>query len=207
MTDLGRPVTADMLFDAPAPHLTPTGGIWLNVGCGTHLAPEPWWNIDGHRDAEVRPDQLIDPEAPLPFDDKSCDRVFLSHVLEHVPWEVVPTFLNDVRRIARAEVMIVGPDTYRVIEAYKKGTEPWSIVASVLEHKNHPDDMAHWPGAPHHWNCHEARVAEVLTRSGFHAMPVLDTEAMCRDWPVVGWNPRWQFALVARNTERTLFDR
>jgi hypothetical protein len=177
--------------------------MWLNVGCGTHRAPQPWWNIDTVTNAEVRPDQVIDPNAPLPFADKSCERVFLSHVLEHVPWEAVPGFLQDVRRIAIAEVLVVGPDTYRVIQSYADGTEPWSIVTSVMEHKDHPDDMAAWPGAPHHWNCHEARAAEALKRSGFHAAPVLD-EKILAEWPVIGWNPRWQFALMCRDSERTL---
>jgi predicted SAM-dependent methyltransferase len=177
-------------------------GIWLNVGCGTHYAPPPWWNIDTVKNDEVHPDQVIDPNAPLPFEDKSCDRVLLSHVLEHVPWEQVPAFLADIRRIARAEVLVVGPDTYRVIQSYADGTEPWSIVTSVIEHKDHPDDMLTWPGAPHHWNCHEARVHQVATRAGFHAAPVLDHEIL-NDWPVVAWNPRWQFALMLRDCERT----
>lgn len=186
-------------------------GMWLNVGCGTHKAPEPWWNIDTVRRVgpdiaaavTVDPDQVIDPADPLPFDDGSCERVFLSHVLEHIPWEALPDFLRDVRRVAAAEVLIVGPDCYRVIEAYKQGLEPWSIVQSVLEHKDYPDDMAAWPGAPHHWNCHEARVIEALNRTGWHAVSVLD-DADLAGWPVVAWNRRWQFAVMARSDGRAL---
>jgi hypothetical protein len=178
--------------------------MWLNVGCGTHRAPEPWWNvdtvlIDGEdvpRKDRVVPDQVIDPSGPLPFDDGSCDRVFLGHVLEHVPWEAVPRFLLDVRRVASAEVLIVGPDVYRCIESYRQGREPWSTLQSCLEHKDYPDDMAAWPGAPHHWNCHEARVIEALNRTGWHAVPVLD-DALLGSWPVVGFTRRWQFAVLA----------
>lgn len=176
--------------------------MWLNVGCGTHRAPEPWWNIDTTENDDVHPDQIVTPGEPLPFADKSCERVLLSHVLEHVPWEAVPAFLSDIRRIAIGEVLIVGPDTYRVIQSYKDGTEPWSIVASVIEHKDHPADMAAWPGAPHHWNCHEARATQAAQRSGFHAVPVLD-HSILDDWPVIAWNPRWQFAIICRDTERT----
>lgn len=182
---------------------------WINVGCGTHNAPKPWINLDVVRRLDcperdrVDPDQIVDPDAPLPFDDQSCERVFLSHVLEHVPWEQVPEFLVDIRRVAAAEVMIVGPDVYRCIDAYKRGVEPWSILTSVLEHKDYPDDMADWPGAPHHWNCHEARVMEALNRCGFNAQPVLD-DAELADWPVVAFNRNWQFAIVARSDERPL---
>lgn len=177
--------------------------MWLNVGCGTHLAPKPWHNIDTVRimgpdvlplDA-INPDEIVDPDKPLPYDDSSCDRVLLSHVLEHVPWEAVPDFLRDVRRVASGEVLIVGPDAYRTIEAYKAGKEPWTIVKSVLEHKNYPDDMKDWPGAPHHWNCHEDRVLEALRRTGWSAEPA--DQSILGDWPVVAWNARWQFAVLA----------
>lgn len=183
----------------------------LNIGCGTHRAPAPWWNIDvvrrdgpgvPRRDV-IDPDQIVDPGKPLPFDDESCERVFCSHVLEHVPWEDVPAFLIDVRRVLIGELLIVGPDVYRCIQSYKEGHEPWSMVATVMEHKDFPDDMRDWPGAPHHWNCHEARVMEVLNRCGFNAQPVLD-DADLREWPLVGWNRRWQFAIVARSDERAL---
>ncbi len=187
---------------------------WLNIGCGTHLAPKPWWNIDTVRRKgpgipsvdTVDPDQIVDPNEPLPFEDGSCERVLMSHVLEHIPWEQVPIALRDVRRVAAAELLIVGPDCYRVIESYKKGTEPWSIVQSVLEHKDYPDDMLEWPGAPHHWNCHEARVIEALNRTGWHAQPVLDMKILA-DWPLVAWNPRWQFAVIARSDGRAVDSR
>lgn len=181
--------------------------MWLNVGCGTHRAPGPWWNVDTVLRLDcppadiIDPDQVIDPGKPLPFDDGSCDRVLLSHVLEHVPWEDVPAFLLDVRRVASDEVLIVGPDVYRCIQAYADGTEPWSMIATVLEHKDFPADMEAWPGAPHHWNCHEARVMEALNRCGFNAQPVLD-DRLLSSWPVLSWNRRWQFAIVARSDER-----
>lgn len=174
---------------------------WINVGCGTHRAPAPWVNLDSHRGDGVNPDVVVTPGEPLPYDDDSCERVFLSHVLEHIPWEDLPDFLRDVRRVACGEVMIVGPDTYRVIESYRSGRMPWSLVASVMEHKDYPDDMAAWPGAPHHWNCHEARVAAVLDRVGFTSAPVLD-HSLLTSWPVVGWEPLWQFALIARPDRR-----
>lgn len=169
---------------------------WINVGCGTHRAPAPWINLDSHDGDNVHPDVLVTPGAPLPFDDDSCDRILLSHVLEHIPWEGLPTFLTDIRRVACGEVLVVGPDVYRTIEGYRAGRLPWSLVASVMEHKDYPDDMAAWPGAPHHWNCHEARVSSMLDRVGFTVEPVLN-DADLDGWPVVGWARSWQFALIA----------
>ena len=169
---------------------------WINIGSGTHRAPAPWVNLDSHDGDDVHPDVVVEPGAPLPFDDNSCERVLLSHVLEHIPWEDLPGFLREVHRVACGEVLVVGPDVYRTIESYKAGRLPWSLVGSVIEHKDYPDDMAAWPGAPHHWNCHESRVAAVLDRVGFTAAPVLD-DSLLNSWPVVGWEPLWQFALVA----------
>lgn len=183
--------------------------MWLNIGCGTHNAPAPWWNIDTTRRVDcaaedvIDPDEIIDPDKPLPYDDNSAERVLLSHVLEHVPWEQVPDFLLDVRRVAADELLVVGPDVYRTIDAYKRGVRPWSLLATVLEHKDWPPDMAAWPGAPHHWNCHEARVMEALGRTGWNAQPVLD-DADLASWPLVGWDRGWQFAIIARSDQRPL---
>lgn len=170
---------------------------WINVGCGTHRAPDPWVNLDHHDGDGVHPDVITTPGEPLPYGNGTCERVMLSHVLEHIPWETLPAFLTDVRRVACGEILVVGPDLYRTIEAWHQGKLPWSLVGSVMEHKDYPDDMAGWPGAPHHWNCHESRVAAVLDRVGFSVVPVLD-DALLREWPVVGWSRLWQFALIAR---------
>lgn len=184
---------------------------WANIGCGTHKAPPPWVNVDTVRHDgpdvpardRVEPDVIVVPGEPLPFPDASCERIFCGHVLEHIPWEQVGGFLVDVRRILRDELLIVGPDVYRAINAYKQGVEPWSIITSVLEHKDWPADMAAWPGAPHHWCCHEARVMEALNRCGFNAQPVINY-AELDGWPVVQFNPNWQFAIIARSDERAL---
>src|SRR5215471_2064517 len=55
---------------------------WLNVGCGTHRAPEPWVNVDVIDNDEVHPDVIRQPGEPMPFADGSAARVFAGHVLE-----------------------------------------------------------------------------------------------------------------------------
>jgi SAM-dependent methyltransferase len=172
--------------------------MWLNVGCGTHRAPKPWWNVDVHEGDDVWPDQVVEAGEPLPFDDGSCERVLASHVLEHVPWEDVPAFVTDLGRVLApgGELLVVGPDVYKTLWAWRRGLEPWHIVEAVLEHQNYPADMAAWPGAPHHWNCHTARVIEVLKRAELGEVLAADEdEAYLATWPVVGWNARWQLAL------------
>ena len=46
----------------------------------------------------------------LPFDDQSFDTVFLVEVLEHIPDEVIPSLLQEAKRIARKNVLFTVPD-------------------------------------------------------------------------------------------------
>lgn len=173
---------------------------WVNVGCGTHPAAAPWINLDTHTNEQVHPDVLVTPGAPLPFDDGGADRVFLGHVLEHVPWRDVPDFLADVRRVLDGDLLVVGPDTFRTLDRWKAGQEPWHIVEAVLEHVG-PPSLETWPANGHHWNCHEQRVVEVLELAGFTDVTPLTVDwgeiEGHGDWPHVGAAP-WQFAVAAR---------
>lgn len=179
--------------------------ILANVGCGTHKAPKPWVNLDTvrHNQAEhgeiIDPDIVVEPGAPLPFDDGACSRVLLSHVLEHIPWEDVPAFLVEVRRVLDGALLVVGPDLHKTIKAYRAGHVHWDLVTSVMEHKDWPPDMAAWPGAPHHWNCHEVRVRAALQRSGFDVETSAPSASLLREWPLVGWTPSWQCAVSAQS--------
>lgn len=168
---------------------------WLNVGCGTHRAPAPWVNTDTRETDNTHPDVIVAPAAPFPFDDGSCDRVLLSHVLEHVPWPAIPAFLAEVRRVLDGELLVVGPDVYRTIRRWRKGLEPWDLLASVLEHAAPAEHDNGWPEALHHWNCHEERVVTILELAGFTKITTLDPNTV-EGWPLVAPAP-WQFALSA----------
>lgn len=174
---------------------------WLNVGCGTHNAPAPWWNIDVVSDPSVAvvPDEVV-PRGPLPYPDVSVQRVMLSHVLEHQPWHRVVPFLRDVLRVlvAGGEVCVIGPDVHRTIERWKAGAEPWHMVESVMEHANGRGDIdGPWPEARHHWNCTEDRVVLGLEVAGFASIsrvPVPSPDL--GRWPTFGPAP-WQCAALA----------
>lgn len=168
---------------------------YLNVGCGQHRAPSPWLNLDVHHDELHRPDLITDPLEPFPFEDGTADRIYLGHVLEHVKLDDIPWFLNEAKRTLAdgGELLAVGPDVFRVIEGWKAGREPWELVQSALEHADYPG-TTDWPQAQHQWNCHEARVVEMLERSGFDAVPL---ESPPEGWPVVQWSA-WQFCIQAR---------
>jgi len=165
---------------------------------------------------ETKPDVRVTPGEPYPFDDNFFDAVYLGHVLEHIPWKDVPSFLNDISRVAKpnAPILVVGPDVYKTIHRWKQDREPWFMVQSVLEHQGMNPKTEHsewWDGASHHWNCHEERVEELLTSMGFvgvtNVFDQIPDDPSGKSWydplngitwPVVG-KYYWQLALLMRN--------
>lgn len=186
--------------------------IWLNVGCGPHRAPAPWINLDVHRGGTVDPDVIVaDNMRPCAdWADGTVDRIYLGHVLEHVPMDELGPFLADLQRALRpgGEIAVVGPDVLRTIERWHAGQEPWELVVSTLEGPDYyPADGGHqiadnpaagWRYARHWWNCTEARVVRILVNTGFVDVTARTLTAdHLAEWPVVGYAP-WQMAVTAR---------
>jgi len=190
----------------------------LNAGCGTHYA-KGWVNTDVWDDGEkTKPDVKVEPGKPYPFPDSHFDAVFLGHVLEHIAWPEVPSFLTEMQRIAKpgAEILVCGPDVYKTIQRWAKGQEPWHMVLSTMEHQNvsakSNEIGSSWDGAHHHWNCHHDRVWSLLLSLGFTSMRDVFDEipknpsgtnwrSNTINWPVVGhWH--WHFAIHCRNVNK-----
>jgi predicted SAM-dependent methyltransferase len=188
----------------------------LNAGCGTHYA-NGWTNVDVWEGPNTTPDVKVNPGEPYPFEDNSFDAVYLGHVLEHIPWKDVPTFLKDIQRVAKkgAPILVVGPDVFKTIQRWKDGLEPWSMVLSTIEHQdmNWQPDREHewWDGAHHHWNCHEERIETLLSGAGFLKITNVFSqipddpagkswydEDFKIEWPVVG-KYYWQLCYRAIN--------
>lgn len=171
----------------------------LNVGVGTHYA-EGWVNVDAMRNDWTHPDVLC---LDLPFRGGAFDRIYLGHVLEHVPWPAVPAFLAGVIRVLApdGEILATGPDARRTMRLWKQGALPDDLMWSVLEHADEASDD--WPEAVHHWNCHEERMTTALQRAGLDAAPFEPYTSNPNlapgfdGWPVVNWSG-WQCAVLAR---------
>lgn len=185
--------------------------MWLNIGCGPFLAPAPWTNLDVVTTDTIRPDIVVD--DPLrPLDGYvNVERVYMGHVLEHVPWPEVADFLVHVReRMAPGgELMVVCPDVFRVIRRWRDGLDPegWELVESILEgpwDRDYGDAPGYallerlplWPYARHWWNAFEARVRFAVEQWGgfekVEALPI--TEEALAGWPVVA-HTQWQCAV------------
>jgi SAM-dependent methyltransferase len=185
----------------------------VNVGPGPYNAPEPWVNADVADNEWVHPDVVVaDADFPLAdWPDNSVQRVYLGHVVEHVPWDEIPSFLTDIRRALTpgGEVCVVGPDVLKVIRRWKDNldAEGWELVESVMEN---PWDRCYeggyglkvgeepkWKNARHWWNCYEARVVYALEQAGYRDVtPLPITPDALAGWPVVAHTP-WQCAVRA----------
>lgn len=191
--------------------------IWANVGCGPYRAPAPWLNLDCHEGDNVHPDLLVEAERPLAaWEEGMVDRVYLGHVLEHIPWPEVPAFLQGIERAMAhgGEVCIVGPDVLRIIRRWHEGLDPegWPLVESCLENPwgrcyeeegygvtegIEPENQ--WKYARHWWNCYEGRVVYALEKftglADVEPQPI--TEAALGAWPLTAYTA-WQCAVTAR---------
>jgi SAM-dependent methyltransferase len=174
----------------------------LNVGCGTHYA-KGWHNTDVWSDATTKPDEVVDPADPLgSIPDDSCERVNLSHVLEHIPWADVHGFLLEVCRVLApgGVALVTGPDVYRTITRWRDGVEPWFMVEGTLEDdRNYQPGGSEWSQARHWWNCHERRLLDAVAAVfDAHAIPPEDLASwQADDWPLVAIAP-WWCGVVAR---------
>lgn len=64
--------------------------------------------------------QVIE-EGRLPFPDQSFDTVYLVEVLEHLPDAVLPRILEEIRRVARRNVLITVPSNTHHDELFTAG--------------------------------------------------------------------------------------
>ncbi|MGC2855632.1 FkbM family methyltransferase [Novispirillum sp. DQ9] len=89
----------------------------VNVGCGRHYHPA-WINMDvAPSDASVIRHDI---QTPLPLEDESCDAVYHSHVLEHLPRRHALAFLTECFRVVRPGGMlrVAVPDLEQICRAY-----------------------------------------------------------------------------------------
>jgi SAM-dependent methyltransferase len=110
--------------------------VLLNVGGDV----PGWTNVDLYAGGNVRGDATC-----LPFPDGVFDRVLLSHVLEHIPWEQAPQAVSEARRVTRPGglVCLRGPDC---------------LASAPIQAKIGRPDV---PGMAHEWECDQSRMDEL----------------------------------------------
>lgn len=94
----------------------------VNLGCGSRFHPS-WINID----MRATGDGVIahDLSKGIPLPDQSCDVVYHSHVLEHIPRERAPQFLGECYRVLAPGgiIRVAVPDLERICRTYLEKLE------------------------------------------------------------------------------------
>ena len=164
----------------------------LNVGCGPHRTDLPGWlNTDVIREpGHIEPDVVVTPDDPIPFPAYSFDRIYMGHVLEHVPWEKTVNFLKLVKEALKSggELMVVCPDINRALVRYLTSDDDLDWYKGVLEDDMHYQQTpTEWFGARHCWNAYEERVVRVVELAGFHDVRAIDINDPVETfgWPIV----------------------
>lgn len=173
----------------------------LNFGCGEFYVAD-WLNVDLVHEGRITPDLVIEPglagigPATTLAKKAPFERVFLGHVLEHVPWDDVVPLLTRLAEltVSGGELLVVGPDIYKVLDEWKAGTKTVNFVTQCLEDHRHFQPAENiGPGARHYWNCYEQRVVEALEAVPFltEVTPYADIDKLPNEgWPLVasvGW--------------------
>jgi SAM-dependent methyltransferase len=166
--------------------------VRLTIGSGPHYAPG-WVNVDRNNLASWAhpPDVLGDVLEGLPFGDGAAEAVYLGHVLEHLPWALVPRAIDEVVRLLRpgGELAVVGP----CLEAAVRTRQPAWLLESIVAEQD-PDAT----GCGHAWTSTGLLAFEACRHPGLEDLRHVDVASVRPPtWPNPSDAP-WQFALVAR---------
>jgi predicted SAM-dependent methyltransferase len=89
--------------------------IWLELGSGAKKGQNGWITID-LRGADISHDL----RNGIPFASGSVDRIYTSHMLEHIPYRELLLFLDECYRVLKkdGELSVCVPDAGRYLRAY-----------------------------------------------------------------------------------------
>lgn len=151
----------------------------LHVGCGParlNLPDHEEIRVDLNPDAQ--PDLVAD-FRHIPREPASCDVVYASHCLEHIPWtDVLPT-LTHWKSLLRpgGKVHIRVPDLECVARAivfrsldhvmYQSPAGPVTARSMLYGHETPPHDIGTNPGMRHQTGFTEKTLIQVLKDAGF----------------------------------------
>lgn len=169
----------------------------LNAGCGSHYV-DGWLNLD------VVEEYRADVHASLtdiPLPDRSVDRVFASHVLEHLDYHrQMPLVLAEFLRVLAddGELCVVGPDIERAVAC----GEPPALLHAIIAW---PADfnLGNWPfmtpPTGHAWTATGPFVEHALATAGFTHVTYSGRlrDIAAEGWPLENFGD-WQNAYVCR---------
>lgn len=151
--------------------------MFLNLGSGPHYMPG-WTNLDLYTDYEVAPDVQGD-IFKLPFKERQFKKVYLGHLLEHLPWDRIPHALAEVIRVSvpGGRVMVVGPCIWKAIN----NQVPYQLLKQIARTAPGDNDVV---GTGHEWTPDTGLTLEAMTLGGLEKVTEVPVANICRpQWP------------------------
>lgn len=99
-------------------------GIKLNVGPSPIWRKRGWLGLD-HKPSRVGGDVILGDASDINLESGSCDTIFCSHVIEHIPHYKFEKCLLEFNRILKKDgiIRILTPDLYKITKAYVERNE------------------------------------------------------------------------------------
>jgi SAM-dependent methyltransferase len=166
------------------------GLLRLNIGTGEHYA-DGWVNVDRHSLPHwpKAPDLMADVLEGIPLEDGCACKIFLAHILEHLPYDRVPRALEECRRLLApgGQLAVVGP----CIELAIRTGQPSWLLGHILAN---PTPEA--PGLGHEWTP-TAFFTLRAVQTVFPGAELVPVETIASpEWPNPSLAP-WQCAVLA----------
>lgn len=147
--------------------------IFINLGSGPVKGKDNWINIDLYG-----ADICSDLRKGIPLRENSVDKIYSSHMFEHIPFKELKKFIAECYRVLKdgGELSVCVPDARLFIDCYLKGKEFKSeeemfepaIVktGSSMDHLNY---IAYLNGL-HHYMFDEENLINTLKLSSFKSV-------------------------------------
>jgi SAM-dependent methyltransferase len=102
----------------------------LNLGAGPYWYKEGWYVLD-HKLKKNSQNRICGDISKINLDSNSCDVVFISHVIEHIPHLKIQKILAEINRVLKKDgvLRILVPDMEKFAKAYVKKDKKFFIKA------------------------------------------------------------------------------
>src|SRR5690242_15221442 len=104
----------------------------LFIGTGVDgLHPDGYTTVD--IDPANKPDIVADASSLTIIESSTCEEVYASHVLEHIPWPHAVSAITEWARVLRpgGTIKISVPDMELLARMLARAQNPWHVMASI----------------------------------------------------------------------------
>jgi len=154
-----------------------SGSVWLELGAGPKEGVNGWTTVDLNGG-----DIVYDLRKGIPLPNGSVDRIYTSHMLEHIPYKNLVSFIAECFRVLKkgGELSVCVPNAGFYINAYSKGDsfldeknyyEPARVdTGSLIDQVNYIAYM----GGQHNYMFDEDNLIKTIKKSPFTLVELRD---------------------------------